>query len=86
MQPRLGARRDEQLVARDKVIALKETTMSDDPRPDELPPQPDQPEPSQPGQPTEAPTEAPPAMPDIDIPSPATPSIDPSSTPISPIG
>ena len=55
--------------------------MSDDPRPDELPP-----EPSQPGQPTEAPNEAPPMSPDIDVPAPSSPATDPSPTPISPIG
>lgn len=60
--------------------------MSDDPRPDELPPEPGPPEPSQPGQPSEAPAEAPPTGPDVDIPSPSTPGIDPSPTPISPIG
>ena len=54
--------------------------MSDDPRPDQLPPFP-----SEPGQPTEAPSEAPPSSPDIDVPAPASPSTDPSPTPISPI-
>jgi hypothetical protein len=54
--------------------------MSDTPRPDGLP------EPSQPGQPSEAPNEFPPASPDIDMPDPGSPGIDPSPTPISPIG
>ena len=54
--------------------------MSDNPRPDELP------EPTHPGQPSEAPNETPPMTPDIDVPSPSTPSIDPSPTPISPVG
>ncbi len=53
--------------------------MSDDQRPDELP------LPTQPGQPTEAPSESPADTPDIDVPSPSSPSTDPSPTPISPI-
>ena len=57
------------------------------PFPDETPGQPSQPaQPSQPGQPSEAPNESPPAAPDIDVPSPAQPGIDPSPTPISPVG
>ena len=54
--------------------------MSDDPRPSELP------GPTGPGQPSEAPSETPPMTPDVDVPSPASPAIDPSPTPISPVG
>ncbi len=43
-------------------------------------------QPSEPGQPTPAPSEDPGTMPAIDVPSPASPGNDPSSTPISPIG
>jgi hypothetical protein len=54
--------------------------MSDTPRPDELP------EPSEPGRPSEAPNESPPSTPDIDVPTPNSPSTEPSTTPMSPIG
>ena len=53
----------------------------------QLPPFPeDTPEPSQPGQPSEAPNEAPPQTPDVDVPAPSTPGTEPSPTPISPVG
>ena len=56
------------------------------PFPEETP-EPSEPgQPTQPGQPSEAPQEAPPSGPDIDVPSPASPGNDPSPTPISPVG
>jgi hypothetical protein len=39
-----------------------------------------------PGQPSETPSETPPTTPDIDVPSPSQPGVDPSPTPISPVG
>ncbi len=48
------------------------------------PPMPGQP--SQPGKPTETPNETPHTTPDIDVPSPSQPGVDPSPTPISPVG
>ena len=48
------------------------------------PSRPGQPEP--PAQPTPAPAEEPGTTPSIDVPSPSTPGIDPSPTPISPVG
>ena len=51
------------------------------------PAQPTEPgQPTQPGQPSEAPSETPPMAPDVDVPSPSQPSVDPSPTPISPVG
>ena len=58
------------------VGPVKEMTMSDDPRPDQLPPFP-----SEPAEPSEAPNEAPPSTPDIDVPAPSSPGTDPSTTP-----
>jgi hypothetical protein len=60
--------------------------MSDDPRPDDLPSQPEPAQPTPPAQPSEAPNEAPPTAPDVDVPAPSSPGIDPSPTPISPVG
>ena len=56
----------------------------------QLPPFPQEPstpgQPAQPGQPSEAPHETPHTAPDVDVPSPTQPGVNPSPTPISPVG
>ena len=58
------------------------------PFPDEpgQPSEPVEPQPSQPGRPSEAPAEDPGGTPNIDVPSPPAPGIEPPTTPISPVG
>ena len=56
------------------------------PFPEEHSPSPGTPEPSQPGQPTHAPAEEPGQVPNIDVPSPASPGTQPPTTPVSPVG